>query len=172
MKRIILTVLLICSTVASAQQYLTREARLSFDAGSPLEDIEAFTESGSAVFDASSGKIGVQALMTSFQFKRALMQEHFNENYVESEKFPKASFKGTYAEGEVKGAHCPSTALRRKSAVPASLNEGERELRLRPLHLTSFLAEYNVKIPSAVADKISKTASIQVQARPLKRVGK
>ena len=103
MKNILLTVLLVSSTFVSAQQYLTREARLNFDAGSPLEDIEAFTESGSAVYDATTGKIGVQVLMTSFQFKRALMQEHFNENYVESEKFPKASFKGYYGEGNVAG---------------------------------------------------------------------
>ena len=127
MKRIILTVLLICSTVASAQQYLTREARLSFDAGSPLEDIEAFTESGSAVFDASSGKIGVQALMTSFQFKRALMQEHFNENYVESEKFPKASFRGVFAEGEVKGA-LSIHGITQEISVPASLTQEDGTL--------------------------------------------
>ena len=169
MKRIILTVLLICSTVASAQQYLTREARLSFDAGSPLEDIEAFTESGSAVFDASSGKIGVQALMTSFQFKRALMQEHFNENYVESEKFPKASFKGTYSEGKVTG-ELSIHGVTKEISVPATLREDNENFVLT----TAFdiiLAEYNVEIPSAVTDKISKAASIQVQAT-LKSVGK
>jgi len=162
MKRIVLIVLLICSTVASAQQYLTREARLSFDAGSPLEDIEAFTESGSAVFDASSGKIGVQVLMTSFQFKRALMQEHFNENYVESEKFPKASFKGSYSEGFVAGG-LTIHGVTKEISVPARLDQEEGNYVL----VTSFditLADYDVKIPSAVANKISKTASIQVQA--------
>jgi len=169
MKRIVLIVLLICSTVASAQQYLTREARLSFDAGSPLEDIEAFTESGSAVFDASSGKIGVQVLMTSFQFKRALMQEHFNENYVESEKFPKASFKGTYSEGKVTG-ELSIHGVTKEISVPATLREDNENFVLT----TAFdiiLAEYNVEIPSAVTDKISKAASIQVQAT-LKSVGK
>ena len=155
MKRIILTVLLICSTVASAQQYLTREARLSFDAGSPLEDIEAFTESGSAVFDASSGKIGVQVLMTSFQFKRALMQEHFNENYVESEKFPKASFKGTYNEGKVKG-ELSIHGVTKEISVPATLRE-ENENFVLTTAFDITLAEYNVEIPSAVVDKISKT---------------
>ena len=162
MKGIILTVLLICSTVASAQQYLTREAQLSFDAGSPLEDIEAFTESGSAVFDASSGKIGVQVLMTSFQFKRALMQEHFNENYVESEKFPKASFRGVFAEGAVKGA-LSIHGITQEISVPASLTQEDGNFVL----VTSFkilLADYGVKIPSAVANKISNTASIQVRA--------
>ncbi len=40
-------------------------------------------------------KLSFQALMSTFHFKRALMEEHFNENYMESTKFPKAKFKGT-----------------------------------------------------------------------------
>ena len=162
MKNIILTALLLSSTFVSAQQYLTREARLDFDAGSPLEDIEAFTESGSAVYDANTGKIGVQVLMTSFQFKRALMQEHFNENYVESEKYPKASFKGTYNEGSVAGG-LTIHGITKEITVPARLDQEEGNYVL----VTSFditLADYEVKIPSAVSNKISKTASIQVQA--------
>ena len=77
-----LIALLLSSTFVSAQQYLTREARLDFDAGSLLEDLEAFTESGSADYYANTGKIGVQGLLNSFQFKRFLMTEQFNENYV------------------------------------------------------------------------------------------
>ena len=169
MKKLLLTALLISSNFLTAQQYLTREARLDFDAGSPLEDIEAFTESGSAVYDANTGKIGVQVLMTSFQFKRALMQEHFNENYVESEKFPKASFKGLYSEGNVSGGltiHGVTTEIK----VPARLNQENGNFVL----VTSFditLADYDVKIPSAVANKISKKASIQVHAT-LKKISK
>ena len=162
MKKLLLTALLASSTIVSAQQYLTREAQLSFDAGSPLEDIAAFTESGSAVFDASSGKIGVQVLMTSFQFKRALMQEHFNENYVESEKFPKASFKGYYNEGKVTG-ELSIHGVTKEISVPASLKEENDNFVL----ITAFdllLKDYNVEIPGAVVDKISKTASIEVRA--------
>jgi len=169
MKKLLLSTLLISSTLLSAQQYLTREARLDFDAGSPLEDIVAFTESGSAVYDATTGKIGVQVLMTSFQFKRALMQEHFNENYVESEKFPKASFKGSYSEGFVAGG-LTIHGVTKEISVPARLEKKDGNFIL----VTSFditLADYEVKIPSAVANKISKTASIQVQAT-LKRFSK
>ncbi len=169
MKKLLLTALLISSNFLSAQQYLTREARLDFDAGSPLEDIEAFTESGSAVYDANTGKIGVQVLMTSFQFKRALMQEHFNENYVESEKFPKASFKGLYSEGNVSGG-LTIHGVTKEIKVPARLNQENGNFVL----VTSFditLADYDVKIPSAVANKISKTASIQVHAT-LKKISK
>ena len=169
MKKRLLTALLISSNFLSAQQYLTREARLDFDAGSPLEDIEAFTESGSAVYDANTGKIGVQVLMTSFQFKRALMQEHFNENYVESEKFPKASFKGLYSEGNVSGG-LTIHGVTKEIKVPARLNQENGNFVL----VTSFditLADYDVKIPSAVANKISKKASIQVHAT-LKKISK
>ena len=169
MKKLLLTALLISSNFLSAQQYLTREARLDFDAGSPLEDIEAFTESGSAVYDANTGKIGVQVLMTSFQFKRALMQEHFNENYVESEKFPKASFKGLYSEGNVSGG-LTIHGVTKEIKVPARLNQENGNFVL----VTSFditLADYDVKVPSAVANKISKKASIQVHAT-LKKISK
>ena len=169
MKKLLLTALLISSNFLTAQQYLTREARLDFDAGSPLEDIEAFTESGSAVYDATTGKIGVQVLMTSFQFKRALMQEHFNENYVESEKFPKASFKGLYSEGNVSGG-LTIHGVTKEIKVPARLNQENGNFVL----VTSFditLADYDVKIPSAVANKISKKASIQVHAT-LKKISK
>jgi len=169
MKKLLLTALLISSNFLTAQQYLTREARLDFDAGSPLEDIEAFTESGSAVYDANTGKIGVQVLMTSFQFKRALMQEHFNENYVESEKFPKASFKGLYSEGNVSGG-LTIHGVTKEIKVPARLNQENGNFVL----VTSFditLADYDVKIPSAVENKISKKASIQVHAT-LKKISK
>jgi polyisoprenoid-binding protein YceI len=169
MKKLLLTALLISSNFLTAQQYLTREARLDFDAGSSLEDIKAFTESGSTVYDANTGKIGVQVLMTSFQFKRALMQEHFNENYVESEKFPKASFKGLYSEGNVSGG-LTIHGVTKEIKVPARLNQENGNFVL----VTSFditLADYDVKIPSAVANKISKKASIQVHAT-LKKISK
>ena len=61
---------------------MTRQGSLAFDAGSPLEDIYAVSNSATAVYDAADNKLGVQVLMTSFEFKRALMQEHFNENML------------------------------------------------------------------------------------------
>ena len=81
--------------------------------------------------------------------------EHFNENYVESEKFPKASFKGVFAEGEVKGA-LSIHGITQEISVPASLTQEDGNFVL----VTSFeilLADYGVKIPSAVANKISNT---------------
>ena len=96
-----LTAYFIVTLSANAQQYLTREGLLSFDAGSPLKT--SMQSATTAVYDAEDNKLGVQVLMTTFEFKRALMQEHFNENYMESEIYPKAIFKGKYEDGRAIG---------------------------------------------------------------------
>jgi polyisoprenoid-binding protein YceI len=162
MKKHLSLLALLLSLSAFSQQYLTREATLRFDAGSPVEDIQATSESASAVYDADKGSLGVQVLMTSFQFKRALMQEHFNENYVESEKFPKAQFRGLYSDGRAKG-ELTIHGVTQNVDVPASLEIKNGEATLKATFKV-ILSDYNVVIPSAVADKISKEAAIEVNA--------
>lgn len=77
-----------------AQRYMDRAGRASFYSKAPLEDIEAHTDQALCVLDASSGEVAASMLLKSFQFEKALMQEHFNEKYVESDKYPKATFTG------------------------------------------------------------------------------
>lgn len=80
---------------ASAQQFATREAHISFLSETPLEDIRAESQEASAILDLATGQLAFQVPILSFHFPKALMEEHFNENYMESEQFPKASFRGT-----------------------------------------------------------------------------
>lgn len=77
-----------------AQRYMDRAGHASFYSKAPLEDIEAHTDQALCILDASSGEVAASLLMKSFQFEKALMQEHFNEKYVESDKYPKATFTG------------------------------------------------------------------------------
>jgi polyisoprenoid-binding protein YceI len=154
---------LIIGLSASAQQYITRQGTLSFDAGSPLEDITATSNSATAVYDASDGKLGVQVLMTSFQFKRALMQEHFNENYVESEVYPKAVFKGRFDDGRAIGA-LTIHGVTQDINVPATLTE-ENEIAHLLLEFEATIEEFGIAIPGAVANKIDKQAKIQVDCK-------
>lgn len=154
---------LIIGLSASAQQYITRQGTLSFDAGSPLEDITATSNSATAVYDASDGKLGVQVLMTSFQFKRALMQEHFNENYVESEVYPKAVFKGRFDDGRAIGA-LTIHGVTQDINVPAALTE-ENEIAHLLLEFEATIEEFGIAIPGAVANKIDKQAKIQVDCK-------
>ena len=89
---IVLTVVW-CS--ASAQsRYIDRGGYASFFSSAPMEDIKAESEQVVSILDVKEGKIVATMLMRSFNFRKALMQEHFNENYVESSKYPKASFTG------------------------------------------------------------------------------
>lgn len=96
MKR--LTFLLVLFTfalsAASAQKYVTKNGHIRFFSSTPVEDIEAHNRQVNSAFDQQTGDFVFRVLMKSFQFEKALMQEHFNENYVESDKFPNATFTG------------------------------------------------------------------------------
>ena len=74
---------------ANAQKYMTKNGYIGFYSHTPLEDIKADNNQVAGVLDISTGEMVFQVLIKSFHFERALMEEHFNENYMESEKYPK-----------------------------------------------------------------------------------
>ncbi len=78
----------------NGQKYMTKNGFIGFYSHTPMEDIKADNNQVVGVLDISTGEMVFQALIKSFHFDRALMEEHFNENYMESEKFPKSLFKG------------------------------------------------------------------------------
>ncbi|MEP7263245.1 MAG: YceI family protein [Bacteroidota bacterium] len=86
------------SLTINAQVYLATGGKCSFHSTTPVEDIDATSESMNSVINAATGEIQFKVPLTSFHFKKALMQEHFNEKYVESEKYPFSTFKGKINE--------------------------------------------------------------------------
>jgi polyisoprenoid-binding protein YceI len=78
----------------NGQKYMTKNGFIGFYSHTPMEDIKGDNNQVAGVLDISTGEMVFQALIKSFHFDRALMEEHFNENYLESDKFPKSSFKG------------------------------------------------------------------------------
>jgi len=98
----ILLCLLLGMSQVFAQKYITKTGSLKFEASvESFEEVAAENKSTSSVLESSTGDIAVLALMKGFRFKVALMEEHFNENYMESDKFPKATFKGKIEEFDV-----------------------------------------------------------------------
>jgi polyisoprenoid-binding protein YceI len=93
MKNLSLLALLLISQLAFAQKYFTREGHISFFSKTDVEDIDAHNYKATTVYDVGSSAVEVAILLKAFEFKKALMQEHFNENYVESDKYPKATLK-------------------------------------------------------------------------------
>ena len=74
--------------------FLTKSAELTLFSEAPIENIEAVSKSAYGVINSANGEIQFGVSIRSFRFRKSLMQEHFNENYMESEKFPAAKFKG------------------------------------------------------------------------------
>ena len=103
MKRFLLglsLLMIIGLSEAQAQKYFTREGKISFYSDTPIEKIEAHNQKATCVLDVESGRMEFAVLVKAFQFEKALMQEHFNENYMESGEFPKSVFKGQIANAD------------------------------------------------------------------------
>lgn len=168
-----ITGLLILSLFISkvqSQVYHTRTAIIQFSSKTPLEDIYAENKQVYAAVDLSKKTIAFSMLLKGFLFKKALMQEHFNENYVESDKYPKASFSGSF-NGEISEVANKSVTVTGKInihgvekdlSVTASLQlregqlQGESDFKLVP-------EDFNIRIPGLVRDKIAKEINVRVQ---------
>ena len=79
---------------ANGQKFMTKNGYIGFFSHSAMEDIKADNNQVAGVLDISTGEMVFQVLIKSFHFEKALMEEHFNENYMESDKFPKSTFRG------------------------------------------------------------------------------
>src|SRR3954471_1767133 len=99
MKHIIIILLAWISIIqAGPDLYACKNADISLFSSAPIEDIAANTQTGTSVFNATTGELVFSVNISSFKFKKSLMQEHFNSDYLESDKYPKATFKGKIQE--------------------------------------------------------------------------
>ncbi len=177
MKKIIflLSITIITLTAAAQDKYFTKTGKIHFDATSPKspEKIDGINKSVICVLDTKTGNLQFSALMEGFEFERALMQEHFNENYVESNKFPKAEFKGTItnngAVNYIKDGIYP-VKVNGKLAIHGETKvietNGTVSIKNGKINTVAEfavnLADYRITIPQLVADKVAKTATIKV----------
>ena len=177
MKNIFLAAALFAATLtANAQdRYMTRNANVSFYSDAPMEKIEAHNSQGASVIDATTGKVEFMVTMKAFQFEKALMQEHFNENYVESDKYPKAVFKGTIQDISkvdfTKDGVYPVKAVGQMTlhGVTNDLtSDGTIEVRGGKItgksKFTIRCEDYKIEIPALVREKVAKVVSITVEA--------
>ena len=167
--------------VMSAQKYFTKTGHISFYSDTPLEKIEGHNKSSNCVLDVATGKLEVATLVKGFQFEKALMQEHFNENYMESDKFPKAVFKGqidNYSKLDITkngkvtvkvSGDLTMHGVTKKVTTDAmvSINNGKI---IADASFNVLLADFNIKIPALVKDQIAKSLKIKVACtlEPLK----
>lgn len=161
------------STAADAQKYMTRTGKITFFSSTPMENIEAFNNEVSAVADASTGEIVFQAPIKSFKFEKALMQEHFNENYMESDQYPKAEFKGKIANMPAANFAKDGTynvtangkltmhGVTRDISVPGTVTVKGGDATVNAKFKVRT-ADYGIKIPGMVEGKIAKEIAVTV----------
>jgi polyisoprenoid-binding protein YceI len=173
MKKIFLCLIIFINyTVAHSQILMTKKATISFHSHTFLENIDAVNNNVMAVIDGTKKNIAFSMLMKQFDFPKKLMQTHFNENYVESDKYPKATFSGAYTEnadltkdgiypvkvngkltihGVTKDVQIPGTLT-----VKGGLITGTTSFKLNP-------TDYNIEIPFIVRNKIEKENTVNVK---------
>jgi len=93
-KLVSVIVLLLVFSGVWAQKYFSRNGHVDFLSKTPMETIEGKNNQVASTLNATTGELAFAILIKSFEFKQALLQEHFNENYLESDKFPRSTFKG------------------------------------------------------------------------------
>src|ERR1035437_9077871 len=176
LKNKIISLLLIASLcqLISAQKYVIKNGHIGFFSHTPMEDIEAHNRQVVSSIDCSSGELAFALLIKSFVFKTALMQEHFNENYMESDNLPKAGFKG-------KIDNISKIGFKKDGSYPAEVS-GDLTIHGVTKHVTTkgtivikgttiaadakfviIPQDYDIKIPSLVENKIAKEIQVTVE---------
>ena len=164
---------------AGAQQFMTREGHVHFFSSTPIEDIEADNRQMSGLLDASTGDLAFQVQMRAFHFEKALMEEHFNESYVESEAHPKATFQGSIVSWErvandgqwhdvVAEGEFDIHGVTQPHRIEGTMQWMDGAWKLRA-NFEVTLADHNIVIPAVVKDNISPVIAIDVEAQLMPR---
>ncbi len=171
MRLFTLTILILVNGFAHAQRLVERSGQAVFYSEAPVENIRAVNEQVLAVVNTENGEVAVSMLMKGFQFKKSLMQEHFNESYVESDKYPKATFKGKIENydpdmwenertvtvtGELTIHGVTRSLTAEVQLTPAGeLVRAETKFPVR-------VADHKIKIPNLVIDNIAEVVDVTV----------
>ena len=153
------------------QKMMTKTGTIRFEASTPLESINSVNNTVSSILDQENGNFAVLSLIKAFRFKVPLMEEHFNENYMESSKYPKATFKGKIINFEASKLTSAKTTYdiegdltmhgvtkRVKTKIMLALN-GEKISATGKFNVKP--QDYDIQIPSIVRSKIAETVLVE-----------
>ncbi|MDQ1267176.1 MAG: hypothetical protein QG635_2330 [Bacteroidota bacterium] len=183
MKYAILIILFLAMTagISAQDKYISKNGHIWFYSSTPIETIEAHNNQAASVIDIKKGEIAFDLLIRAFKFEKALMEEHFNENYMESEKYPKSKFAGKFIGFN-------SENFRKNGAYDAAVEgnltihgitkqikiAGKIEVKDGKINVKAKFdikpEDYKIAIPGLVRDKIASIiqTTVDVQYEPKK----
>lgn len=158
---------------AGQEIFVCKNAAVSLYSKAPIEDIEAQSTKGVSVFNASTGEIAFNVPIRSFVFDKALMQEHFNENYMESDKYPQASFKGNLTDKPdlTKDGSYPVSAtgiflihgVKQTRTIKGILAVNKGSVILNAEFMVAC-KDHQIQVPTLVFQHIAETIRVRVSA--------
>src|ERR1700758_2021642 len=179
-KTVFVLVAILAFNVAHSQIYKGKTTTIHFLSKAALEEIEATSKHAVVAMDAASGNLQIQAQIKAFKFSSSFMEEHFNENYMESEKFPFSTFKGKINEkvdytknGESKVTCTGKLEMHgvgQEVTIPGTVKVNGNEVILEAAFKVKP-ADYKIKVEGAYAEKIAKEIGVDIKAvlEPLKK---
>jgi hypothetical protein len=161
----------------SQQRFFAEKATVSFFSDAVVEDISATNEKVTSIFDVVNGDVAYLMSIKDFQFPNKLMQVHFNEKYMESEKYPKSSFQGTISgfkltatgKQEVKATgKLTIHGVTKSVEVPGIVEVNGNRLTVKSKFVVKLL-DYNIKVPQIVWQNIAQQVEVTIDFvyRPL-----
>ncbi|CAM3876000.1 YceI family protein [Flavobacterium cucumis] len=175
MKIKLLTLIFFLSTSLMAQErFITKSGIISFEASVPsFEEIKGKNTNVSCVLNTRSGEIAVLALVRGFKFKIALMEEHFNENYIESTVFPKTTFKGKIEnffysritrteQNYTLNGQLELHGKTKDISVIAKIKRTDEGIEITSNFIVST-DDFDIEIPSVVSKNISKNVKVSLE---------
>lgn len=175
-KKIKLTLVVLCCFAflqqLNAQTFTSKNIKFNIFSSTPVEDIKAVSYTGVAVLGAQKQELNIQVAIKGLEFDRKLMQEHFNENYMESEKYPLAKFKGII-EPKIDFTKDGEYSVMAKGVLnvhgvnqPRTIN-GKIIIKNGVINLNSTFnvacEAHKIKIPKLVFTKIAEIIQVKVQ---------
>lgn len=175
MKKIVLSLAaVVFSTGMFAQIFIAKTCEVSFFSASPLENIEAINKAAKPLINTSTNDIQIKIVNSAFIFEKPLMQEHFNENYMESEKFPNTVFKGKInekvdwtKEGEQKVTVTGKMSMHgvdKDITIDGTVTINKAGEIMIYTKFKVHVADYNIKVPSLYVQNIAEDVDVKLSA--------
>jgi len=167
----ILIIALFVTHITTAQKQFTKTGLTTFKASvDTFEPVEAKNESTTVILNTETGELAALLFVKAFHFEIALMQEHFNENYMDSDKYPKATFTGQLVDFNRDNLASEPKAFTLKGVLTVRGKEktintvAQVKKEKNKIILTAIVSvtpeEFNIKIPGIVRNKIAKSINI------------
>lgn len=169
---LIIGVLVFFTGTSYSQRYYCNNGQISFFQETPIENIEGKSNTLISIIDKQKNEIAYKVKMTSFIFDKALMQDHFNENYVESEKFPFATYQGEINENidwSVNGTYnISSTGILTMHGISKTITEkGSITINGDKIKIVNNFkikfTDFNVEIPKLLISQLTDVVDIKIE---------